>query len=419
MPGSARLPPPRGWPVPTASAPMPAPPPCSALSSPPPCWLPCSTGRGAGVSAAAAATVCSMAPKIEWRLSSFISMRTRSPKRRNGVFGCAAQDGLDRAQLGDAGIAERRPRPPACPARRPGLLETVPEPMIVPAPSGRVLAAWAISVAEIEGHVDAGIGRPNGLPFRSTMQRPVQLAAVPGVAQLVGRHRHRREGRGRLRLEEAEALGQLAPGSGCASDTSLTSMTRRIAASASSRRRAHRHVAGDHGDLGLQVDAPGFVGQRDRVARAEEAVRAALVHQRIGPEALPASRRRAPCAPARRGSHRPSRRPTDRRAAAAQAQSCSWKRARRHRAVLELLGQIAAACGATRVPVVERRLQRRRDVGASVERVRSRETTTSLPSRVPFLSVASFIGLPLSKLLLQPLPAIDVVSPAELSRLAA
>ena len=48
---------------------------------------------------------------------------------------------------------------------------------------------------------------------------------------------------------------------------------------------AHRHVVGDDRDLGLEIDAPGLVGHRDRIARAEERVGAALVHQRIGPEA--------------------------------------------------------------------------------------------------------------------------------------
>ena len=32
-------------------------------------------------------TFCSIAPKMEWPALSFISMRTVSPKRRNGVFG--------------------------------------------------------------------------------------------------------------------------------------------------------------------------------------------------------------------------------------------------------------------------------------------------------------------------------------------
>ena len=31
---------------------------------------------------------------------------------------------------------------------------------------------------------------------------------------------------------------------------------------------AHRHVVGDHRDLGLEIDAPGFVAERRVVARA-------------------------------------------------------------------------------------------------------------------------------------------------------
>jgi hypothetical protein len=65
--------------------------------------------------------------------------------------------------------------------------------------------------------------------------------------------------------------------------TSFTSITRRIALRRLGGGGAHRHVAGHHGDLGLEVDAPGLVGHH-RVARADEAVRAALVHQRVGVE---------------------------------------------------------------------------------------------------------------------------------------
>ena len=70
------------------------------------------------------------------------------------------------------------------------------------------------------------------------------------------------------------------------SDTSLTRPTSRMWPSASSRDDAARHVAGDDDDLGLEVAAPGFVGERDRRARREHLVRAALIHERIGPEAL-------------------------------------------------------------------------------------------------------------------------------------
>jgi len=55
-------------------------------------------------------------------------------------------------------------------------------------------------------------------------------------------------------------------------------------AEGSGGRRAHRHVAGDHCDLGLEVDAPRLVGQFDVITRTEHVVGGALVHQRIGPE---------------------------------------------------------------------------------------------------------------------------------------
>ena len=47
-----------------------------------------------------------------------------------------------------------------------------------------------------------------------------------------------------------------------------------------------RHIVGDDDDLGLEVAAPGLVGERDRIARRQHLVGAALVHQRIGPEAF-------------------------------------------------------------------------------------------------------------------------------------
>jgi hypothetical protein len=49
---------------------------------------------------------------------------------------------------------------------------------------------------------------------------------------------------------------------------------------------SHRHVVSDDGDLGLEVDAPVLRCHADVLARPEEAVRAALIDQRIGPEAL-------------------------------------------------------------------------------------------------------------------------------------
>ena len=45
------------------------------------------------------------------------------------------------------------------------LLETVPEPMIVPAPSGRDLAAWAIRVGKSKVMSMPASGRPKSVPL--------------------------------------------------------------------------------------------------------------------------------------------------------------------------------------------------------------------------------------------------------------
>ena len=63
------------------------------------------TGRQNPCAYAPDGNICSIAPNIEWPALSFISMRTVSPKRRNGVFAAPCRDRLDHALLGDAGIA--------------------------------------------------------------------------------------------------------------------------------------------------------------------------------------------------------------------------------------------------------------------------------------------------------------------------
>ena len=238
-----------------------------------------------------------------------------------------------------------------------------------------------------------------------------QLRTVPGRAQLVRRHRDRREGRGRLRLEEAEALGELGRD-----------------------QPTQRHVVDQHDEFDVRargrgptpigtssvttatsasrsrprLPSPGNgIGSRG----AEESVRAALVHQRIGPE---------------RGGHLGAARPAHQRhmihigravgplvgARQRRGASCSWKRKRGSDAGLELVRQTARAA-ARPLPIVERSLQRRGDVARlRSARVRSRETTTRRPSR-PDFSEASFIATRPHgcriEALLQARPAIGVV----------
>ena len=93
-----------------------------------------------------------MAPKIERPVAVQHLDAHAVAGLRNGVRGLPVRERLDRAHLGEAGRADGRARPAVA------SFETVPEPMIVPAASGRVFAAWAIRLREIEGHVDAGVG---------------------------------------------------------------------------------------------------------------------------------------------------------------------------------------------------------------------------------------------------------------------
>src|SRR5690606_9386571 len=74
----------------------------------------------------------SMAPKIDAPSSSSISMRTRSPKDMNGVFGAPCSN------ASTVRLSAKQDAPSEV-----SLLAIVPEPTRVPAESGRVLAAWA------------------------------------------------------------------------------------------------------------------------------------------------------------------------------------------------------------------------------------------------------------------------------------
>ncbi len=52
------------------------------------------------------------------------------------------------------------------------------------------------------------------------------------------------------------------------------------------RGNTHRHIVGNDGDFAFEIDAPGFVTRLDIVARAQEGIGPALIHQRIGPETV-------------------------------------------------------------------------------------------------------------------------------------
>ena len=133
--------------------------------------------------------------------------------------------------------------------------------------------------------VSTRIGTPEWLAVEIDFHHAMENASLPGIAKLVRCHRHRRKGRRRLRLEEAEPLAELGRNQIAKryviDQHHQLDMRRRILF-----RHAHRHVVGDHRHLSLHVDSPGLVGNGDRRARRQEIIRTALIHQRVGPEAV-------------------------------------------------------------------------------------------------------------------------------------
>src|SRR3954471_2368908 len=113
-------------------------------------------------------------------------------------LGRAALDRLDRALLGDARIAAR----PVLVADGAAADDRA---------GARVarLAQVRDQLAEVEGHLLAGVAQPGALAVPGAFEIEVEAASIPGAAELVGRHGHRAERRRRLALEEAEALGEL------------------------------------------------------------------------------------------------------------------------------------------------------------------------------------------------------------------
>ena len=111
----------------------------------------------------------------------------------------------------------------------------------------------------------------------------MQPRTVPGRPELVGCDRHRRKrGRG-LGLQEAEALGELARDE--VAQRHVVHQHHETDALCGIRGRcAERHIVGHHRDLGLQVEAPLRVPQRDPCLWGEERIGAALVHERVRPE---------------------------------------------------------------------------------------------------------------------------------------
>ena len=84
-------------------------------------------------------------------------------------------------------------------------------------------------------------------------------------------------------MEEAEALGELVRDQTAKAHVVDQHYQHDVSRGAFGA-HPHRHVVGNDGDLGLEIDAPILHRHGDVLARPQHAVRAALVHQRVGPQ---------------------------------------------------------------------------------------------------------------------------------------
>jgi hypothetical protein len=140
-------------------------------------------------------------------------------------------------------------------------------------------------LAEIEGHVDARIGSSQRLAIEIDAERAMQFRAVPAGAQRIRCHEHRRKGARRLGLEKAKALCQLARDEVAQRDI-IGEADEPDCCARAVQRNALWHVARYNHDFGFHVAAPAFIGERNGIARPEEAIRSALIHQGVVPEAV-------------------------------------------------------------------------------------------------------------------------------------
>jgi hypothetical protein len=129
-----------------------------------------------------------------------------------------------------------------------------------------------------------GIRLAKQLAVQMHGQRPMHPALHPVGSQFVGRDRHRAEGAAGLDWKKPKPLASSA-GIRLRSDTSLTSISRRMAWPHCAA-LAPIFTSPVTRPPRLRGRCPSLPTGQDRVARADKGVRAALVHQRVGPERL-------------------------------------------------------------------------------------------------------------------------------------
>ena len=134
---------------------------------------------------------------------------------------------------------------------------------------------------EVERHFGARVTHAHLAAIPGALHREAGPALVPGIPQLIQRHRHRAEGGRRFALEKAETLGQLV-GNQVAQAHVVGQHDQANAVQCTLGCAAHGNVAGDDSQFGLEIDAIGLICAHNVVAGADEIITAALVHQRLG-----------------------------------------------------------------------------------------------------------------------------------------
>ena len=343
-----------------------------------------------------------MAPKIERpaRVAALDPHLVAEP----AATAVSRRAGPDRLQsaVGEAGVADLADRV----AR--GLVATVPEPTIVPAPRWRRSGVRGRSAGRGRrscrrprlGPAEAGCAGDEraAAADASLVVAPVRRRSSSGVTA------YRREGAGRACRAGSRSPWRVRAGIRARAVTSLDRM---------------HQLDVPAGELAAGVPIGTLVGDQPRprprgrrprsslaasigVAQADEVVRGALVHQRVGPEPLGQLGRRAAFGgtASDMGRRRPSRRATGRRAAGARRSAASSSGEGRRRSSPPLAG--AAGQGA------QRRLAPRRQSLPSgrlrawaaiarrhgtASRRRSRETTAEAAIAALRRRLASFISV--------------------------
>src|SRR5450755_2258647 len=136
-------------------------------------------------------------------------------------------------------------------------------------------------LVKTETHVYARVRPAKKFAVDMADERQVQLAVAPSVRKLIGGRRDSGKcGRG-LRLQEAKALGKLARNE-IAQTPVVDEHDELHMAGGCCGRNAERHIVSHDRNLGLKIDALLLACERRIIAGAQKRIRASLIHERIG-----------------------------------------------------------------------------------------------------------------------------------------